>query len=77
MTENLLLTLLTPKWVKASRSEKMLLRNRDDGQNYRVRSEDYEGGIRIFAVAEQTGANDFVRHYHTLDELLDEWEDAD
>ncbi len=55
----------------------MLLRNKDDGQSYLVRSEDYEGGIRIFAVAEQTGANDFVRHYHTLEELLDEWEDAD
>lgn len=55
----------------------MLLTNKNDGKNYRVRSENYEGGIRIFAVAEQTGANDFVCHYHTLEELFDEWEDAD
>ena len=36
----------------------MLLKNKQDGKNYRVRSEEYEGGIRIFAVAEQTGAKD-------------------
>ncbi len=55
----------------------MLLKNKQDGKNYRVRSEEYEGGIRIFAVAEQTGAKDMVMHYHTLKELNDEWEDAD
>lgn len=54
----------------------MLLKNKRDGKNYRVRSEGYEGGIRIFAIAEQTGAKDFVTHYHTLEELNDDWEDA-
>lgn len=55
----------------------MLLRNKQNGQNYRVRSENYEGGIYIFAAAEQTGAKDFVMHYHTLEELNNDWEDAD
>lgn len=55
----------------------MLLKNRNDGNEYRVRSEEYEGGIRVFAVATQTGAKDFVMHYHTLEELNREWEDSD
>lgn len=55
----------------------MLLKNKINGQDYRVRSGEYEGGIRIFAVAAQTGSADFVMHYHTLEELNEEWEDAD
>lgn len=54
----------------------MLLRNRNDNYDYRVRSEAYEGGIRIFAIATQVGAKDFVAYYHTLEELNDDWEDA-
>lgn len=55
----------------------MLLRNKRNGLDYRVRSEIYEGGIRMFAVASQIGAKDFVANYHTLEELNDDWEDAD
>jgi len=54
----------------------MLFRNRSDGNEYRVNSEEYEGGIRIFAVAVKMGANNIVSHYHTLEELNDDWEDA-
>ena len=54
----------------------MLLRNRNDKCEYRVKSEEYDGGIRIFAIATQTGARDFVMHYHTLEELNDDWEDV-
>lgn len=55
----------------------MLLKNRKNNQEYRVRSEAYEGGIQIFAIATQTGAKDFVTQYHTLEELENDWEDAD
>ncbi len=55
----------------------MLLRNRSTNCEYRVRSEEYEGGIRIFAIATQVGASNIVMHYHTLEELLDDWEDAE
>lgn len=54
----------------------MILKNRSNSQEYRVRSEAYEGGIRIFAVATQEGAKDFVMHYHTLEELNEDWEDV-
>lgn len=59
------------------RKVEMVLKNIHDGYEYRVKSEEYEGGIRIFAVANQTGAKDFVMHYHTLEELNDDWEDAE
>lgn len=55
----------------------MKLRNKENKLEYRIKSEDYEGGIRIFAIAEQTGAKDFVMHYHTLEELNDDWEDVE
>ncbi len=54
----------------------MILKNKADGQEYRVKSEEYDGGVCIFAVATQTGAKDFVMHYHTLEELNNDWEDA-
>ena len=54
----------------------MLLRNRNDNYEYRVKSEDYEGGIRIFAIATQEGASNFVMHYHTLEEFNEDWDDA-
>lgn len=54
----------------------MLLKNRNDNHEYQVRSEAYEGGICIFAIATQVGEKDFVMHYHTLEELNDDWEDA-
>lgn len=55
----------------------MKLRNKHDWLEYRIESESYEGGIRIFAIADQIGAKDFVMTYHTLDELLADWEDVD
>lgn len=55
----------------------MVLKNIHDGYEYRVRSEEYEGGIRIFAIASRVGASNMVMHYHTLEELNEDWEDAD
>lgn len=55
----------------------MKLIYKPDGLEYRIKSENYEGGIRIFAIADQLGAKDFVMTYHTLEELLDDWEDVD
>lgn len=55
----------------------MLLVHRETRLTYKVVSEEYDGGICIYATPAGDVGHSFVMHYETLEELNDEWEDAD
>lgn len=54
----------------------MKLRNKLDEKIYRVKSEDCDDCIRIFAISLEEGGTNFVMHYRSLAEFCEEWEDA-